>query len=292
MIKGMTSFLMSVFVLVLSGGFLMEDAHASDNDKIKVSVSLLPQAYIVERVGGDRVKIQVMIPSGASPATYEPTPQQLVMLSHSRLYIKVGAPTFPFEKKHFNSILQKNKKMIVINMSDGIEYRPLSCKKDQKDPHVWVAPSTVSVAAGNIYNALARIDPNNRDYYKKNIDLFLADIERLDKEIKAILAGKEGYSFMVFHPAWGYFADQYGLKQIPVEVGGKTPSASNIKEMIDTAREKGVKIIFVQKGFDKKSAETIAHAIGGRVMEMNPLEKDWVKNMKQIAEILSDALRE
>ena len=287
--KRMINFLILSFGLFLLGGFFMGDANASD--KIKVSVSILPQAYFVERIGGDRVKIQTMIPMGASPVTYEPTPQQLVMLSDSRLYIKVGAPTFPFEKKYFSSIIEKNKKMIVVNMSDGIKYRSFSFKIDRTDPHIWVAPDTVKVSAGNIYNALSRIDAPKRGYYKKNLNIFLEDIERLDEEIKVILAGRAGYSFMVFHPAWGYFADRYGLKQLPIEVGGKTPSASNIKKMIDTAKEKGIKIIFVQKGFDTKSAETIAKGISGRVMEINSLEKDWLRNMKKIAEIFSDVLK-
>jgi zinc transport system substrate-binding protein len=232
-----------------------------------------------------------MIPVGASPATYEPTPQQLVMLMDSRLYIKVGVPTFPFEKKHFNSIIEKNKNMIVVNMSDDVKYRSLSSKENVKDPHVWVAPYTVETAAKNICSALCEIDPVNTAEYKKNLDLFLADIERLDNHIKAILAGKKGSYFMVFHPAWGYFADQYGLKQLPIELGGKTPKASNIKKMIDTAREKDIKIIFAQKGFDKKSAETIAHAIRGKVVEIDPLEKDWLKNMQKIAETFSRALK-
>ena len=262
------------------------------SEKIKVSVSVLPQAYFVERIGGNRVKTQVMIPMGASPATYEPTPQQLVMLSDSRLYIKVGVPTFPFEKKHFNSIIEKNKKMIVVVMSDGVKYRSFSFKRAVKDSHVWVAPSTVKIAVKNIYKALIRIDAPNKDYYKRNLDSFLMDIEQLDKEIKTTLAGKKGYSFMVFHPAWGYFADEYGLKQLPIEVGGKTPSASNIKRMIDIAKEKSIEIIFVQKGFDTKSAKTIADEIGGRVMEINPLEKDWLKNMKDIAEIFRSVLKE
>ena len=165
-------------------GFIPSGIEASD--KIKVSVSVLPQAYFVERIGGDRVETQVMIPMGASPATYEPTPQQLVMLSESKLYIKVGVPTFPFEKKYFDSIIEKNKKMTVVDMSDGVEYRSFSFKRDVKDPHVWVAPSTVKIAAKNIYKALSKIDPSNKDYYKRNLDSFLMDIEQLDIDLKFI----------------------------------------------------------------------------------------------------------
>jgi len=287
--KKTTVFLALICCLAVFQGYYVKGTWATD--RIKVSVSVLPQAYFVERVGGDRVDVQVMIPMGATPATYEPTPQQLVMLSDSRLYIKVGAATFPFEKKHFSSIIKRNRQMIVVSMSDGVKFRSFSFKKAAKDPHVWVAPYTVQVAANNICRALSQIDPPGKDYYKKNLDLFLADIGRLDHEIKTVLSGSKGSSFMVFHPAWGYFADQYGLTQLPIEVGGKSPSASNIKKMIDRAREKHIKVIFVQKGFDKKSAKAIADEIGGRVMEIDPLEKDWIKNMKKIAGVFSRVLK-
>jgi zinc transport system substrate-binding protein len=287
--KTKTVFLLLVFISCFTD---FTGATSVAAGKIKVSVSVLPQAYFIERIGGDRVQTQVMIPVGASPATYEPTPQQLIMLLDSRLYIKVGVPTFPFEKKYFNSIIEKNKNMIVVNMSDGVKYRSFSFKENIKDPHVWVAPYTVEMAAKNICNALSGIDPFNKAYYKKNLDLFLTDISRLDNHIKAVLTGKQGGYFMVFHPAWGYFADQYGLKQLSIELEGKTPNASDIKKMIDTAREKDIKIIFVQKGFDKKSAKTVAREIHGRVMEIDPLEKDWLKNMQKIAETFSRALKQ
>ena len=284
-----TGFLILVFLSCFPG---LAGINSFAGGKIKVSASVLPQAYFVERIGGDRVETQVMIPGGASPATYEPTPQQLVMLLDSKLYIKVGVPTFPFEKKHFNSMIEKNKNMIVVNMSDGVIYRSFSFNENIKDPHVWVAPYTVKMAAENIYNALSRIDPFNKTYYKRNFDLFLTDIAGLDNQIKTILAGKKGCSFMVFHPAWGYFADQYGLKQLSIELEGKTPNASNIKKMIDTAKGKDIKIIFTQTGFDKKSAETIAHEIHGTVVEIDPLEKNWLENMKKIAEAFSRAAKE
>jgi zinc transport system substrate-binding protein len=287
--KKKTGFLVLVFLSCFAG---LVHVNSFAGGKIKVSASVLPQAYFVERIGGDRVETQVMIPVGASPATYEPTPHQLVMLLDSKLYIKVGVPTFPFEKKHFNSIIEKNKNMIVVNMSDGVTYRSFSFNENVKDPHVWVAPYTVKMAAENIYNALSRIDPFNKTYYKKNFDLFLTDIAELDNRIKTILAGKKGCSFMVFHPAWGYFADQYGLKQLSIELEGKTPNASNIRRMIDTAKDKDIKIIFTQKGFDKKSAKTIAHEIHGTVVELDPLEKNWLENMQKIAETFSRASKD
>lgn len=287
--RKVVSFLTAVLCLFVFMTGVAGIALASNT--IKVSVSVLPQAYFVERIGGDMVDVRVMIPKGASPATYAPTPQQLVMLSDSRIYVKVGSPTFSFEKKYFNSIIERNKKMIVVNMSNGIKYRSFAFKKSAKDPHVWVAPYTVKIAARNIYNALSKIDPSNRNYYKTNLNSFLQDIKKLDNEIKTVLVDKRDYSFMVFHPAWGYFADEYGLKQLPIEVKGKTPSPSNIQKMIDTAKEKGIRVIFVQKGFDTRSAKVIADEIGGKVMEIDPLEKDWLLNTKNIAKTLRDVLK-
>ncbi len=268
-------------MLIFQWGFLgMAEAYA----QIKVSVSVLPQAYFVERIGGSRVKVQVMIPKGASPETYAPAPKQLVMLTDSNIYVKVGSPSFPFEKNYFDAILKNNKKIIVVNMSEGVKYR-------KGDPHVWLAPSAVKIAAKNIFKALSVTDPVYKTYYKKNFELFLHDIDKLDNYIKASLAGYKGYSFMVFHPAWGYFADEYGLNQICVEMNGKSPSASHMMEMIDTARKKNIKIIFVQTGFDTRCARAIAEAIDGKIMQIDPLAENWLKNMENIAGILRVALK-
>ncbi len=252
--------------------------------RVNISVSVPPQAYFVKRIGGDQVCVQVMIPKWASPETYEPTPRQLVMLTNSDIYVKVGAPSFIFEKKYFKSFLEKNRKIIVVNMSDGVRYR-------KGDPHLWVAPSTVKIAAENIYAALLKIDPSHKIYYKKNLKLFLADIKQLDAQIKSCLAGKRGAFFMVFHPAWGYFADEYHLNQICVEKDGKSPSAFRIKKMIDIAKKKKIKVIFVQKGFDMRSARVIAREIKGKIIQIDPLAEDWLANMKKVSEILSGVLK-
>ncbi len=276
---------LALFLLLLQYIFmssLLKTASASG--KIKVSVSVLPQVYFVKRIGGNRVDVQVMIPKGASPETYAPTPKQLVMLTNSNIYVKVGSPSFPFEQKYFNSVLKRNKHIIVVNMSDGVRYR-------KGDPHVWVAPCTVKIAAKNIYTALSKIDPANKAYYKKNLVDFLSDIKKLDKRIKSALADKKGSYFMVFHPAWGYFADEYHLNQICVEADGKSPSASRIKKMIDIAKKKKIKIIFVQKGFDIRSAKAIADEIGGKIIQIDPLAEDWLKNMEHVAEVLNKVLR-
>jgi zinc transport system substrate-binding protein len=252
--------------------------------KIPITVSILPQACFVERIAGERADVHVMIPKGASPETYEPTPQQLVALSDSRFYVKVGAPGFPFEEKYLQTFLNANQKMAVVNMSDGMTFR-------KGDPHVWTSPTAVRIAAKNIAHALIAFDSIHQKEYEQNLGAFLREIDTLDREIRRTLAGKKGYAFMVYHPAWGYFADDYGLGQLAVEVEGKPTSAAHLRKIIDLARSKGIRAILVQKGFDAKSARTIAREIGGEVLETDPLEWDWFAGMRTFTATLTRVLR-
>ena len=275
-------FLGTVFCLLILPG-IGAAAFASDR-QIPISVSVLPQAFFVERVAGKRAAVHVMIPKGASPETYEPTPQQLVALSDSRIYVKVGAPGLPFEEKYLRTVLDRNRKLIVVGMSDGMNFR-------KEDPHVWTSPAAVRIAAKNIALALIAYDPAHRQKYEPNLHAFLREIDTLDEEIRRALAGKKGYAFMVYHPAWGYFADDYGLRQLAVEEEGKPVSAAHIREMVDLAREKGIRAILVQKGFDTKSARTVAREIGGEVVETDPLERDWLAGMRTFTALLTRVLR-
>jgi zinc transport system substrate-binding protein len=258
-------------------------AFAADRE-IPISVSVLPQAFFVERVAGERAAVHVMIPKGANHETYEPTPQQLVALSDSRIYVKVGAPGLPFEEKYLRTVLDRNRKLIVVGMSDGMTFR-------KEDPHVWTSPAAVRIAAGNIARALIAYDPAHREKYDRNLQAFLREIDTLDGEIRQALSGKKGYAFMVYHPAWGYFADNYGLRQLAVEEEGKPVSAAHIRRMVDLAREKGIRAVLVQKGYDTKSARTVAREIGGEVVETDPLERDWLAGMRTFAALLTRVLR-
>ncbi len=254
------------------------------SEEIRISVSVLPQAYFVERVAGRRAVVHVMIPKGANHETYEPTPQQLVKLSDSQLYITIGAPGLPFEERYLKTALGQNRKIRVVNMSEGMTYR-------EEDPHVWTSPAAVRIAAQNIERALTACDPARSGEYRKNLRGFLADIDTLDGEIKRTLAAKKGHSFMVYHPAWGYYAGEYGLVQLAVEEEGKPVNAAHIRRMVDLARKKGIRAVLVQKGYDSKSARAIARDIGGEVVEADPLERDWLQGMKNFTVLLTEVLR-
>jgi zinc transport system substrate-binding protein len=276
-------------------------APAVEPGRIRVAVSVPPQAYFVERIGGRHVEVAVMIPPGYSHVDYPLTPRQIVALSRSRLYVAVGHPAFEFERTRIAPLLADLPAVEVVDMSRGMRLiegegegseRHDSHGHDGGDPHVWVAPETVAVAARNIAAALEWIDPEHAAEYRANRRRFEADIEALDLEIRRRLGPERGSSFMVYHPTWGYFAREYGLRQVAIEAEGKEPSALRLIRLIDEAKRQRVKVVFVQSGFPRKSAQVIADAVGGRVLVADPQEQDWLGNLRRVTRELGEALGE
>jgi len=279
--------------LFLSSPPVYPESLRNSKARIKSFVSILPQAYFVERVGGEQVDVSVLVGPGHSPATYEPTPKQMAELGKARLYFRIGVP---FENVWMARISRANPNMKVIDTRRGIKLLPMKgYDRDQteqrhhdskvtKDPHIWLSLRLVKVQAQNICQALISEDPAHRAYYETNLRTFLHDLDKLDAEITEILKGLKARKFMVFHPAWGYFAHDYGLKQIPIEVEGKDPSARALAELIKYAKDEGIRVIFVQAQFSAKNAEAVARAIGGRIVRIDPLAKDYLYNIRKIAE--------
>jgi len=273
-----------------------------DAGRIAVAVSVPPQAYFVEKIGGDHVRVEVMIPPGYSHEDYSPSPRQVVALSHARLYIKVGHPAFEIEKQFIDPFLARKPGVRVVDMSRGMDLIQGDASEgghEGSDPHVWVAPATVRVAARNIGDALAAVDPPHAAEYQANLRAFLADIDALDREIRTLL-GQSGPSspsspskpprrFLVYHPSWGYLAHEYGLIQIAIEAEGKEPSAKRLIELIDRARREDVRVLFVPGGFPRKSAQVIAAAAGCRVLTADPQARDWADNLRRIAAGIGEA---
>jgi len=246
--------------------------------KIKVVVSILPLSEFVEKVGGNKVEVSVMVPPGASPHTYEVTPKQMKELSKARLFVKVGS-LIEFELSWIDKIIAINKNMLVIDSSQGI---PLM----GKNPHIWLSPKNAEIQVHNICEGLIKIDPANKEYYIQNKDAYLVKLNKLDRDIKDSLLKVKDRKFMVFHPAWSYFARDYNLKQISIEKEGKEPNAKGIIALIKQAKANNIKIIFVSPQFSVKSAEVIANEIGGRVAFIDPLAKDYIKNMYKVLDEL------
>lgn len=232
-------------------------------------------------------------------------------MSSAALYVKVGHPAFLFEANHVDRFLAEHPKLRVVNMSAGIpslaspvaegRLEPAGFFGDdhdhddhddhtQGDPHIWVAPGTVRIAATNIAKALEELDPKHAAEYRERLALFLSDIDALDREIRSELASATSRKFMVYHPSWGYFAHEYGLEQVAIEAGGREPSAAQIIELVERGRSEKIKTVFVQRGFARKSAEVIAEELGGRVVVVDPMSYDWLLSLRTAAHAFRDAL--
>lgn len=260
---------------------------------LSVFVSVLPQKTFVEKVGGQHVEVHVMVPPGHSPATYAPTPQQISALANAALYVRVGVP---FEKAWMARIRAANPHMETLDARTGIDLRSIErhghehdaqTGESERDPHVWTSPPLVSHMARNIRDALTGLDPAHGPDYARNYALFAAELEELDLDVRARLKELPKRKFMVFHPAWGYFADTYGLIQVPIEKEGKEPGARALTALIEQARREQVDVIFVQPQFSRRSASQVASAIGGRVVAIDPLAPDYVENLRNVARQLA-----
>ena len=308
--------LLSLFLLVL----IAIPGIAAEN-RLPVFVSILPQQYFVQQIGGDHVDVQVMVQPGASPATYEPRPRQMTALADARLYFSIGVA---FETVWLDKIMAANPSMTLVRTDDGIEKIPMAAHHhdaeeahqhdaeeahheadahhagnpgDERgehgilDPHIWLSPPLVRLQAGTILNALTAADPGRSKNYETNYRRFVNEIDALDRDLKTLFSGKEGLPFMVFHPAWGYFAQAYGLKQVPIEIEGKDPKPAQLQVMIENARTQGIRVVFVQPQFSVKRAELVAREIGGQVTFADPLALDWLTNLRAVAGKFEAALQ-
>ena len=266
--------IISVLMMVLAVLVTSCTPKAESTEKVGVVVTILPQAEFVESVGGEKVDVTIMVPTGQSPHTYAPTFSQLAAVKQAKMYAKVGSGV-EFELVHMDRIIEANKDMLVVDCSQDIELMG-------KDPHIWLSPRNAKIMVENICNGLIQIDPENREYYTQNKNEYLVKLDELDEDIKSSLAGITNRSFMVFHPAWGYFAGDYNLMQIQVEVGGKTLSPKDLANLIQEAKEHNIKVIFASPQFDAKSAKAIAEAIDSRVAFVNPLARDYINNMYMV----------
>lgn len=283
----------------LGSGF---SAAKDNNGPLKVFVSILPQKYFVEKVGGDLVKVDVLVGPGQSPATYEPTPKQMAELARAKAFFAIGVP---FENRLTPKIRSGFRNLTLVDTRKGIELLSMEAEHghDHKeaaddhdheagtpDPHIWLDPILVKKQAATIGAALSKMDPANAGSYERNLKSFQADLDRVNAKIAKALAPVKGKEIFVFHPAYGYFAHRYGLKQEAVETGGKEPSARALARLIERAKAEGVRVIFVQPQFDRKNAETVAKAIGGAVVSLDPLAPDYIKNLEDMAEKVASAL--
>ncbi len=275
-------------ILVVVFYLLNACTNKTDNSKAVISVSILPQKYFVEQIAGDHFDINVLIPPGASPASYDPTPSQIVELAKSKIYFKIGY--IEFEKNWLDKISEEYPQLNIIDNSAGLDLIE-NQEHDQGhghhhgfiEPHTWMSPENVKIIARSIYEALLKFDNQNESFYTENYNRFILEIESLNQDISEQLQDASSRSFIIYHPALTYFAKAYKLLQLPIEIEGKNPSAYHIKQIIDSAKSQNIQIIFIQKQFDQEKAKIIASEINGNVIAIDPLDYNWPDQLRTIA---------
>ena len=284
-----------LFFLVLMGMFIWAvgsiptaGPKQAEAEAIKVFVSILPQKCFVRKIGQDKIEVQALVGPGQNPTLYEPLPRQMADLSHASLYFSIGVP---FETAWLDRIQALNPHLKIVNTQQGIELRAIEGRRSDvggevKDPHIWLDPLLVKQQARMIYRELAAFDPKNKDFYEENLMLLLSELEALYRELEDIFTDLKTRQIMVFHPAWGYLLDRFGLKQIPIELEGKEPGPRDLANIIETAKREGIKVIFAEEQFDTVTADSVARAIGGKVVKLDPLAEDYLANLRHVAKAI------
>lgn len=263
------------------------------NAKTNVVVSIVPQKFFVEKIGGDKVNVKVMVKPGNSPHIYEPKPSQMKDIANADIYFSIGVE---FEKVWLPRFTNQNRAMSVIAVDKNIKKISMSShshdhhhghNENGKNPHIWLSPKNIKIIANNIYKNLLETDLANQTYYKENLDKFLKEIENLDKEIHSILKDvKKGTKFMVFHPSWGYFAKDYELQEIAIEANGKNPTPKNLIYIIEEAKKENIKAIFVQPEFSDEIAKTLSNELKIPIIKISPLSENWSVNLIRLAKAI------
>lgn len=260
-------------------------------DAPTITVSIEPLRFFTEQIAGNRFHVTTLVPKGSNPETYEPTPQQLISLSDSKAYLLVG--DLGFERTWVKRIAENAPDLKFFNLSQNINLLKDSHHHDGHthtgtDPHTWTSPKNAQIIAKNICDALCSIDSTGTIYYQKRLKRLDKQLEKIDLTICHELEAVSNRTFMIYHPALGYFARDYGLQQVCIEEGGKEPSPSQLKNLIRNVKNEKVGVVFVQQEFSSTNAELIARETGARIVRINPLSYHWSEEIIQIARALKN----
>lgn len=257
----------------------------SPSGKVNVVTTIAPLSDFILAVGGDRVEVTVLVPAGAEPHTYEPTPSQMKDVATADLYVMNGAGL----EFWMDKVLGVNQNMVVIDSSEGAVI--LRESADELDPHIWVSLRNAATQVKNICTGLIQVDPENSDYYTKNRDEYLEKLKALDGELNQTFAAKKDLTFIVYHPAWTYFARDYGLDQVPILENEKEPGPKYLAGIIDLARENNITTIFVEPQYNPKSAEVVAREMKANIQVLDPLAQNYLENMRYAGREIAKSLK-
>ena len=256
----------------------------------QVFVSILPQKYCVEKIGGKRVNVHVMVGPGQSPETYEPTPRQMTLLSQARLFFAIG---IPFEHALLHTIRELNSDIDVVECCTDITlldaHGQEQTKVDDLDPHVWTDPKNMQYFAYDVQQALSKIIPEHQKEFRRNYYLLINDLKKLNQDINQQLSELKNRYMVVSHPAWAYYARAYNLTQIPILINGREANARSLANLIDFARAKNIRRVFIQKQSNSNVAEVLAREIDADIFVLDPLAEDYIENLYRVTEAIANS---
>lgn len=279
--------------ILLAVLLLLSSCAGKQTGQRAVTVTIEPQRFFAEKIAGDKFAIHCVVPSGQSPETYDPTPMQMVQIGKSEAYLQIGY--IGFELAWMQKIRENNPDLKVFDLSEGMRFEHIEAHHDHHhhhaggvDPHIWSSIEGARTIAWNMLNAFIELDKENTEYYWKNCNALLAEIDKLEAEIRQMLDPLTDRAFIIYHPALTYFAEEFGLVQLCIEMDGKEPSPAQLKQLVMAAKEHQAKVVFVQEEFDQKNAELIAKESGCRLVKINPLDYHWNRELTHIAKALAD----
>jgi zinc transport system substrate-binding protein len=284
---------LTIIILVIFGVIIyslnFKKSESNNVEKTVVAVTIAPEKAFVEAVCGELAEVVVMVPPGSSPANYEPSAKEMVDFSKSKLYFSIGVPT---EEANIIPKTKDLKDMKVVSLNEEVTkvYPDVQLSSGGRDPHIWLSPKRAIVMVNTIASEMGELDPKNKDTYKKNAKEYIAKLNQLDLDIKTSLEGVKSPKFIVYHPAFGYIAADYGLKMYALEEDGKEASSERLKEMIDFAKKENIKTIFYQAEISSEQAKSFADEIGGKTTKLDPLAQNYIENLKNMSNLIAEVM--
>lgn len=282
--------IMVTLLLSTIAGYANKATTTNTKEKPIVAVSIVPQKTFVEAVCVDMAEVIVMVPPKNSPANYEPTPKEMVQFSKAKLYFAIGVPT---EEANIMPKAKEINEMKIIELQDDVSktYPDRELAPGKRDPHIWLSPKRAIVMVQSIAHEMGEFDPINKEKYAENAQSYIKELEKLDKQIANALKDVKNGKFIVFHPAFGYLADDYNLQMYALEQDGKEATPQRLKEMVDLAKQENIKAIFYQAEISSKQAESFAEEIGGKTIQLAPLAPNYIDNLKNMADLMSEVMQ-
>lgn len=290
----------SIITLTLVFCFLLISGCSSDKKSVEsseventasekpiIAVTIVPEETFVKAVCGDLADVVTMVPPGNSPENYEPTPEEMEKFSKASLYFSIGVPT------EEANILPNVGNVKVISLQEKVSavYPDRTFESGERDPHIWLSPKRVKVMVETIADEMGKLDKDNKDTYEKNAEAYIKQLDQLDQDISSSLENVKNKKFIVYHPAFGYLADDYGLTMYALEEEGKESTAQHLQDMIDLAKDENIKVIFYQEEIDSSQSKAFAEEIGGKTMELQPLAANYIENLENMAKTMAEVMQ-